>query len=205
VTRYSAPTGPPATATPAANGRPSFPGRSSTACAITTRRSWTSSASKTPSSTSGWGTGCPASPASTARHRPHATKPAEPAPGTMDRPDHRSAIATVPPTHLMPRGSAAGSITGSTAPDDPDPRKILTPTYRMGSPDHPWSTLLPICSRIRPTVSTRNQNAGQAHGLTCINVVGDTGIEPVTSTVSMSSRSIADLRLFEKRQVGGYP
>jgi hypothetical protein len=32
-------------------------------------------------------------------------------------------------------------------------------------------------------------------------VVGDTGIEPVTSTVSRSYRSMADLRFFEILQV----
>jgi hypothetical protein len=47
-----------------------------------------------------------------------------------------------------------------------------------------WSTVLPICSRNRHIVSDANENPGQAHGLTWGNVVGDTGIEPVTSTVS---------------------
>jgi len=68
----------------------------------------------------------------------------------------------------------------------------LTPTHESMTPTHiwvvlitPWSTLLPFCSRFAVIVSIGNQNAGQAYGLTCINVVGDTGIEPVTSTVSM--------------------
>jgi hypothetical protein len=64
----------------------------------------------------------------------------------------------------------------------------MTPTRAWVVPITGWSSLLPICSRFGRIVSDANENPGQKPILTWVNMVGDTGIEPVTSTVSRSYR-----------------
>jgi hypothetical protein len=59
--------------------------------------------------------------------------------------------------------------------------------------------VLPIPRQLRQN----DESPAQTLGLTWGNMVGDTRIELVTSTVSRSFRSIADLLVFETPQVSG--
>src|SRR4051794_1203445 len=88
------------------------------------------------------------------------SKPTNPAAGMT--PTHTNAYESLPSGALLP----------------------MTPTHTWVVPIAGWSSLLPICSRFGRIVSGANENPGQITDLTWGNVVGDTGIEPVTSTVS---------------------
>jgi hypothetical protein len=78
------------------------------------------------------------------------------------------------------------------APAAPGDHYRKTPTRAGKGSARSWSSPLPICSRFSAQLRQNEKSPARAHGLTWGNGVDDTGIEPVTSSVS-GKRSPAEL------------